>query len=70
MYSGESLYDRRDKIESSSDMDEAKVGTCERCGYMSNNVLCQACSLLDRLNRGLPRFALFDVAQQSINDRK
>lgn len=30
-------------------------GHCERCGYISSNRFCQACMLLDGLNRGKPR---------------
>lgn len=26
--------------------------TCQRCGYMSSNVLCKACTLLEGLERG------------------
>lgn len=33
-------------------------GTCSRCGAMASNKLCQACALLDGLNRGLPRLAI------------
>ena len=27
--------------------------TCKRCGYMSSNELCKACSLLEGLERGV-----------------
>lgn len=26
--------------------------SCERCGYLSSNKVCQACKLLDNLNEG------------------
>ena len=29
------------------------VETCRRCGYMSSNELCKACSLLEGLERGV-----------------
>lgn len=32
--------------------------TCERCGYMSSNLLCKACLLLEGLNRGLPQMGI------------
>ena len=27
--------------------------TCKRCGYMSSNELCKACTLLEGLERGM-----------------
>lgn len=33
-------------------------GTCSRCGALASHKLCQACALLDGLNRGLPRLAI------------
>lgn len=33
-------------------------GTCSRCGALASHALCQACALLDGLNRGLPRLAI------------
>ncbi|GJE84752.1 cytoplasmic tRNA 2-thiolation protein 1 [Phanerochaete sordida] len=35
---------------------------CKRCGYMSSNDLCKACSLLEGLERGMPRAAVTDRA--------
>lgn len=32
--------------------------TCERCGYMSSNLLCKACVLLEGLQRGLPQMGI------------
>lgn len=29
------------------------IETCERCGYMSSNALCKACTLLEGLERGM-----------------
>lgn len=33
-------------------------GTCSRCGALASHALCQACALLDGLNRGRPRLAI------------
>ncbi|KAJ2983720.1 hypothetical protein NUW58_g6201 [Xylaria curta] len=35
-----------------------KLGTCEECGYMSSQRLCQACMLLAGLNKTRPQIAL------------
>ncbi|KAI1078908.1 adenine nucleotide alpha hydrolases-like protein [Whalleya microplaca] len=35
-----------------------KLGTCERCGYMSSQKLCQACMLLDGLNKNRPEITI------------
>lgn len=32
--------------------------TCERCGYGSSQKICKACTLLEGLNRGLPRLGI------------
>ncbi|KAL7004355.1 cytosolic thiouridylase subunit Ctu1 [Cystobasidiomycetes sp. EMM_F5] len=32
--------------------------SCERCGSMSSNALCQACALLDTLNKGIAKVQL------------
>lgn len=34
------------------------MGNCERCGYMSSQKICKACSLLDGLNRNRPKTAI------------
>jgi Zinc-ribbon len=31
---------------------------CKRCGYMSSNDLCKACSLLEGLERGMSTAAI------------
>lgn len=31
------------------------LGTCERCGYMSSQAVCQACSLIEGLNKNRPK---------------
>lgn len=30
------------------------IGKCKRCGYMSSRTICKACTLLNKLNEGLP----------------
>lgn len=34
------------------------MGQCERCGYMSSQRICKACSLLEGLNKNRPRTAI------------
>lgn len=31
---------------------------CERCNYVSSQKLCKACTLLEGLNRGLPKLGI------------
>lgn len=33
-------------------------GRCQRCGFISSNATCQACVLLEGLNKGCPRLAI------------
>jgi cytoplasmic tRNA 2-thiolation protein 1 len=33
-------------------------GLCSNCGYVSSNVICKACVLLEGLNRGRPKLAI------------
>jgi cytoplasmic tRNA 2-thiolation protein 1 len=35
-----------------------KLGSCEKCGYMSSQKLCQACVLLDGLNKNRPEIRI------------
>lgn len=35
-----------------------KLGICERCGYMSSQKLCQACMLLEGLNKNRPEISI------------
>ncbi|KAK5626146.1 hypothetical protein RRF57_001861 [Xylaria bambusicola] len=41
-----------------SNSTKQKLGTCERCGYMSSQRLCQACMLLDGLNKNRPKIII------------
>lgn len=34
------------------------LGTCQKCGYMSSQTICKACSLLEGLNKNRPRMAI------------
>jgi cytoplasmic tRNA 2-thiolation protein 1 len=34
------------------------LGTCERCGYMSSQAICQACTLLEGLNKNRPKMQI------------
>ncbi|EJT81221.1 ATP-binding domain-containing protein 3 [Gaeumannomyces tritici R3-111a-1] len=34
------------------------LGSCERCGYMSSQTICQACKLLEGLNKNRPRIVI------------
>lgn len=34
------------------------LGKCERCGYMSSQAVCQACMLLEGLNKNRPRIEI------------
>ncbi|KAH9437870.1 hypothetical protein MCOR02_001516 [Pyricularia oryzae] len=37
------------------------LGTCIRCGYMSSQAICQACTLLDGLNKNRPQIQVGDT---------
>lgn len=43
--------------------------TCERCGYMSSNLLCKACCLLEGLHRGLPQMGI-GKASKAVSEKK
>ncbi|CAK7236976.1 cytosolic thiouridylase subunit Ctu1 [Sporothrix bragantina] len=34
------------------------LGTCEKCGYMSSQAMCQACTLLEGLNKNRPQISI------------
>ncbi|KAF8485313.1 hypothetical protein DFH94DRAFT_624956 [Russula ochroleuca] len=40
--------------------------TCKRCGYMSSNDLCKACSLLEGLERGMSTAAISDKGRRKL----
>ncbi|KAF9649341.1 hypothetical protein BDM02DRAFT_3142783 [Thelephora ganbajun] len=41
--------------------------TCKRCGYMSSNELCKACSLLEGLERGVAAVGITDRARKKMD---
>ncbi|KAI0829360.1 cytoplasmic tRNA 2-thiolation protein 1 [Trametes gibbosa] len=41
--------------------------TCKRCGYMSSNELCKACTLLEGLERGLPNAVVTDRSRKRLD---
>ena len=45
-----------------------RAETCKRCGYMSSNELCKACTLLEGLERGMAAAAV--VSHSFTNDPK
>ncbi|KAG8829529.1 nucleotidyltransferase [Serendipita sp. 399] len=40
--------------------------TCSRCGYIASNELCKACTLLEGLERGIPRMGIRDGKRNKI----
>ncbi|KAI4149736.1 MAG: hypothetical protein LQ340_004468 [Diploschistes diacapsis] len=38
-----------------------QMGRCSRCGYLSSQAICQACALLEGLNRSRPRVGIDDL---------
>lgn len=41
-----------------------RMGQCERCGYLSSQVICKACMLLESLNRSRPRTSVAVVEER------
>ncbi|KAF9224355.1 hypothetical protein BS17DRAFT_801832 [Gyrodon lividus] len=41
--------------------------TCKRCGYMSSNELCKACTLLEGLERGMANSVITDRARKKMD---
>ncbi|KAJ7229085.1 hypothetical protein GGX14DRAFT_555127 [Mycena pura] len=41
--------------------------TCKRCGYMSSNDLCKACTLLEGLERGMANAGITDRARKKLD---
>lgn len=39
-----------------------EMGKCERCGYMSSQKICKACSLLEGLNKSRPKMSVIMAA--------
>ena len=53
-----SLSTRFDFLRATQLMPQCSTETCKRCGYMSSNDLCKACSLLEGLERGMSTAAI------------
>ena len=53
--SGEQLLVREDVKRRREGEGKGRMRLCERCGYLSSNALCKACTLLHGLNKGRPR---------------
>jgi cytoplasmic tRNA 2-thiolation protein 1 len=55
---------RHDRIETDRKQNTSKkltkqtLGTCRKCGYMSSQEICKACSLLEGLNKNRPRMEI------------
>ncbi|KAJ2609188.1 cytosolic thiouridylase subunit Ctu1 [Coemansia sp. RSA 1365] len=45
-------------IKVSEEVQAQKPSSCERCGYISSNVICKACALLEGLERGIPKLGI------------
>jgi len=41
--------------------------TCKRCGYMSSNELCKACTLLEGLERGMANSVITDRGRKKLD---
>ncbi|CAH8480292.1 unnamed protein product [Schistosoma intercalatum] len=48
-----------------SDVKMPQKSTCEKCGCISSQLICQACILLEQLNSGLPQITIKDTEQRS-----
>ena len=47
-----------DKSRTPKQVKSQSMGKCERCGYISSQKVCKACSLLEGLNKNRPRTAI------------
>ncbi|KAK5451363.1 cytosolic thiouridylase subunit Ctu1 [Exophiala xenobiotica] len=48
-----SIHDK--KVRGRKKVNKQVMGQCERCGYLSSQKICKACSLLEGLNKSRPR---------------
>lgn len=62
IHSGEA-FEVKDEVKATQKAQQ----TCKRCGYMSSNDLCKACTLLEGLERGMANAAITDRAQRKAN---
>jgi len=61
IHSGEA-FEVKDEIRATQKMQQK----CKRCGYMSSNDLCKACSLLEGLERGMSTAAISDKGRRKL----
>ncbi|KAF4602130.1 nucleotidyltransferase [Pleurotus pulmonarius] len=62
IHSGEA-FEIRDEVKATQKAQQV----CKRCGYMSSNDLCKACTLLEGLERGLANAGITDRARRNMN---
>ncbi|KAJ3932145.1 MAG: cytoplasmic tRNA 2-thiolation protein 1 [Lentinula lateritia] len=62
IHSGEA-FEVREEIKATQKVQQ----TCKRCGYMSSNDLCKACTLLEGLERGMASSGITDRARKKLD---
>ncbi|KAJ4000570.1 hypothetical protein F5050DRAFT_1891936 [Lentinula boryana] len=62
IHSGEA-FEIREEIKATQKIQQ----TCKRCGYMSSNDLCKACTLLEGLERGMASSGITDRARKKLD---
>ncbi|KAJ3914003.1 hypothetical protein F5877DRAFT_83247 [Lentinula edodes] len=62
IHSGEA-FEVREEIKATQKIQR----TCKRCGYMSSNDLCKACTLLEGLERGMASSGITDRARKKLD---
>jgi len=62
IHSGEA-FEVREEIKATQKVQQ----TCQRCGYMSSNALCKACTLLEGLERGMANSGITDKARKKLD---
>ncbi|KAE9388624.1 hypothetical protein BT96DRAFT_968065 [Gymnopus androsaceus JB14] len=62
IHSGEA-FEVREEIKATQKIQQ----TCKRCGYMSSNDLCKACTLLEGLERGMAASGITDRARKRLD---
>ncbi|KAF9057334.1 cytoplasmic tRNA 2-thiolation protein 1 [Panaeolus papilionaceus] len=62
IHSGEA-FEVREEIKATQKAQQ----TCQRCGYMSSNTLCKACTLLEGLERGMANSGITDKARKKMD---
>jgi len=61
IHSGEA-FEIREEVKATQKVQQ----TCKRCGYMSSNDLCKACTLLEGLERGMANSGITDRARKKL----